>query len=184
MRDNYNTIYKLVAVLRYLWVRLRLGRKLKSSVMGMVGRKCYFHVSKGGGLGFEGRAILCDYAELLSLGDLRIGENLYMNRYSRIICHESIRLGRNVTIAPFVTILDHDHSYELVEDELRLDGYTTMPVIVGNHVWIGEKSTILKGVKIGNNVVVGANSLVNSDLPSNCIAAGNPAKVLRMLETA
>lgn len=50
------------------------------------------------------------------------------------------------------------------------------------HVFIGMQSTILKGVHIGNNVIIGANSLVNKDIPDNCVAAGNPCKVIMSLE--
>lgn len=53
---------------------------------------------------------------------------------------------------------------------------------IGNNVFIGMKSTILKGVHIGNNVIIGANSLVNKDIPDNCVAAGNPCKVIMGLE--
>lgn len=53
---------------------------------------------------------------------------------------------------------------------------------IGNNVFIGMKSTILKGVHIGSNVVIGANSLVNKDIPDNCVAAGNPAKVIMSIE--
>lgn len=55
-------------------------------------------------------------------------------------------------------------------------------VAIGNNVFIGMKSTILKGVHIGNNVIIGANSLVNKDIPDNCVAAGNPCKVIMGLE--
>ena len=54
-------------------------------------------------------------------------------------------------------------------------------VKIGNNVFIGMKSTILKGVRIGNNVIIGANSLVNKDVPDNCVVAGNPAKIVKML---
>ena len=55
-------------------------------------------------------------------------------------------------------------------------------VSIGNNVFIGMHSTILKGVHIGNNVIIGANSLVNKDIPDNCVAAGNPCKVIMSLE--
>lgn len=55
-------------------------------------------------------------------------------------------------------------------------------VSIGNNVFIGMHSTILKGVHIGNNVIIGANALVNKDVPDNCVAAGNPCKVIMSLE--
>ena len=55
-------------------------------------------------------------------------------------------------------------------------------VSIGDNVFIGMHSTILKGVNIGNNVIIGANSLVNKDIPNNCVAAGNPCKVIMTLD--
>lgn len=55
-------------------------------------------------------------------------------------------------------------------------------VSIGNNIFIGMKSTVLKGVSIGNNVIIGANSLVNRDIPDNCVAAGNPCRVIMSLD--
>ncbi len=54
-------------------------------------------------------------------------------------------------------------------------------VKIGNNVWLGSEVTILKGVTIGDNAVIGAKSLVTKNIPANCIAAGVPAKVIRMI---
>jgi acetyltransferase-like isoleucine patch superfamily enzyme len=54
-------------------------------------------------------------------------------------------------------------------------------VKIGNNVWIGDKATILGGVTIGDNVIIGANSVVTHDVPSNCVAAGNPAKIIKKI---
>ena len=55
-------------------------------------------------------------------------------------------------------------------------------VIIGDNVWIGNGSIILKGVHIGDNVIIGAGSIVNKDIPSNCIAVGNPAKIVKKIK--
>jgi len=86
-----------------------------------------------------------------------------------------------VTIAKFVTILDHDHAYEIQDEQLILTGYKVKPVTIGNNVWIGDKCTILRGVNIGNNVIIGAHTLVNKDVPDNSMVAGIPFKVIRKL---
>jgi len=57
-----------------------------------------------------------------------------------------------------------------------------LPVAVGNNVWIGGAVTILPGVTIGDNVTIGAGSVVVRDIPSNCVAVGNPCKVVRKLD--
>lgn len=56
-----------------------------------------------------------------------------------------------------------------------------MPVTIGNNVWLGSRVMILKGVSIGDNSVIGASSVVTKPIPANCIAAGNPAKIIRYI---
>lgn len=84
-----------------------------------------------------------------------------------------IEIGDNVTIAPRVHILCHDASTKIYL------GYTKIAnVKIGNNVFIGAESVILPGVKIGNNVIVGANSTVTHSIPDNSVVAGTPAKVI------
>lgn len=84
-----------------------------------------------------------------------------------------IKIGDNVTIANNVQFLCHDDT--LVEDL----GYRKVGTIsIGNNVFVGAKSLILMNVKIGNNVVIGAGSVVNKDIPDNSVVVGVPAKVI------
>lgn len=93
-----------------------------------------------------------------------------------------IDIGRNVKITQGVTILTHGYDWSVLKgvygDVLGSSG----GVKIGNNVFVGMQTTILKGVHIGNNVIVGANSLVNKDIPDNCVAAGNPCRVIMTLE--
>jgi hypothetical protein len=63
---------------------------------------------------------------------------------------------------------------------IREQGVVVAPVRIGRNVWIGSKATVLKGVSIGDNAVIGANAVVTRDIPANAVAAGIPARVLRM----
>lgn len=118
---------------------------------------------------------------IYSKGKLRLGQNFGINSFSRIVAHDCIDIGDNVTIGQFVSILDHDHKYTFQQQNLVLDGYITAPIRIGNNVWIADKCTILKGVKIGNNVIIGANTLVNKNVPDNVVYAGNPARIVKHL---
>lgn len=93
-----------------------------------------------------------------------------------------IDIGDNVKITEGVTILTHGFDWSVLKgvycDVLGSSG----GVKIGNNVFLGMHTTILKGVHIGNNVIIGANSLVNKDIPDNCVAAGNPCKVIMSLE--
>ena len=88
-----------------------------------------------------------------------------------------ITIGNNVTLAPRVHILAHDASTKLFLDHTRVSN-----VAIGNNVFIGAGTIVLPGVSIGNNVVIGAGSLVSRDIPDDCVAVGNPARVVKSLD--
>ena len=182
MRLAYNSFfYKISCVFRYLWMRVFYFRKFKSTRLSMIGKRCGIHIFKNGKITAHGRIIVNDDVMLFAKGTLLLGENLGINKYSRIVAHERIEIGNNVTVGQFVTILDHDHRYIFSGKNMELDGYITAPVRIGNNVWIADKCTILKGVTIGDNVVIGANTLVNKNIPNNVIVGGVPFKILKKI---
>lgn len=89
-----------------------------------------------------------------------------------------IEMGDNVQITEGVTILTHGYDWSVFKgkygDVLGSAGH----VKIGSNVFIGMKATILKGTTIGDNVVIGANSLINKDVPSDCVVAGNPQRII------
>lgn len=93
-----------------------------------------------------------------------------------------VSIGDNVTITPGVTIITHDYSWSVIAVHSNVILGSVGEVTIGNNVFIGQKSTILAGTRIGDNVIIGANSLVKRDIPSGVVVAGNPAKVICTLE--
>lgn len=98
----------------------------------------------------------------------------YINRYAKIRCYSSITIGKNVAISDNFTVWDSD-AHAIVGQEANM----IQPVTIGNNVWIGTNVTVLKGVTIGDGAIIAAGSLVNKDVPSNAMAAGVPAKVIK-----
>lgn len=174
--------YKGVAVIRYFLLRIFYRSKFQCPRLSMIGKNCGIHIFKTGKIICKERIIVDDQVMLFAKGLLKVGERFCINRYSRIVAHEKIEIGNHVTIGQMVSILDHDHRYKMTEGNLQLDGYVTAPVKIGNNIWIGDKCTILKGVTIGDNVVVGANTLVHKDVPSNVVIGGQPFKILKTID--
>jgi len=104
---------------------------------------------------------------------LEIGSG-YTNNDVDISCFISIKIGNNVAISKGVIIRDSDN-HEIGEDGKDI----SKPIEIGDNVWIGLRAIILKGVKIGNGSIIAAGSLVNKDIPANCLAAGVPAKIIK-----
>lgn len=88
-----------------------------------------------------------------------------------------IKIGNNVTLAPRVHILAHDASTWVFLKYTRVSNVT-----IGDNVFIGAGTIVLPGVSIGNNVVIGAGSVVSRDIPDGSLAVGNPAKVVKSLD--
>lgn len=174
-------VYKVFSVIRAMAAKAWHLGKLKLPKTSMIGRRCGIYIKPGGSIECKGRIIVNDDVMLFSKGELIIGDRFGINSYSRIVAHEKIEIGTNVTIGQMVSILDHDHEYVINDGNMALDGYITTPILIGNNVWIGDKSTVLRGVSIGNNVVIGANTLVNKDVPDNCVVGGIPGKILKQL---
>lgn len=93
-----------------------------------------------------------------------------------------IKIGNDVQITAGVTILSHGFDWAVLKGVYGEVLGSSGGVEIGDNVFIGMHSTILKGVHIGNNVIIGANSLVNKNIPNNCVAAGNPCKVVMNLD--
>ncbi len=137
------------------------------------------------------------------IGQISIGDRTYISGGTNIICASDIQIGSDVLLAWGITIIDHNaHSVRWADrakdvDEWRqgwlAGGYpeaarrknwdivSMAPVVIGDKAWVGFNSIILKGVCIGEGVVVAAGSVVTKDVPPYCIVAGNPAKIVREL---
>lgn len=109
---------------------------------------------------------------------LRIGSNVGIGRGCYIAIKSKLTILDNTRFGHNVTILDNEHNFKkndlISNQKARIEDIT-----IGEDCWIGSNVTILRGVKIGNKSVIGANSLVNKNIPPDEIWAGNPAKFIK-----
>ncbi|MGH4052327.1 MAG: DapH/DapD/GlmU-related protein [Clostridium sp.] len=119
-----------------------------------------------------------------------IGKNCKIGDYVHISAGESVTIGDNCLMASKIFISDSSHgNYSVGTDISSPDTAPdsrplhTKAVSIGNNVWIGENVCILLGVNIGDGCIIGANSVVNRDIPSNCIAVGMPAKIIKKYDS-
>ena len=118
---------------------------------------------------------MCDYGYMIE-----IGENFYANHNLMILDGNKVKFGNNVFIGPNCSFYTAEHTLNV---KLRNQGLEyAKPIEVGNNVWIGGNVTVLAGVTIGDNAVIGAGSVVTKDIPANAVAVGNPCQVIRNIE--
>lgn len=111
--------------------------------------------------------------------NIELGEGFYANANCIILDVAPVKIGKNVFFGPNVALYTAGHP--LHPDTRYLGWEYGIEITIGDNVWIGGSACVTPGVHIGNNVVIGAGSVVTKDIPDNCIAVGNPAKVLRAI---
>lgn len=124
----------------------------------------------------DGRTVLVELVAHRG-GLLSIGDSTFVNYGVSISAHERVEIGRGCLIGNYTLIMDND--YHDMRDHL-LPG-ASAPIVLEDRVWLGARVTVLKGVRIGENSVVGAGSVVTKDIPPGVFAAGSPARVIREL---
>ena len=112
---------------------------------------------------------------------LKIGNNVGMSS-TRMWIHDSVTIGANVKIGACVLITDTDaHPLDYLARRTSNDGTKSAPIVIEDDVWVGAHSIILKGVTIGARSIIGAGSVVTKSIPADCVAAGNPCKVIKTI---
>jgi len=113
-------------------------------------------------------------------GVVSIGAKTVLGQECTISAYQHVSIGRECVIADRVMLIDFDHGTVEVDRPIRLQGIYKRDVRVGHNVWIGYGACILRGVTVGDNAVIGTNSVVTKDVPANAVVGGVPARVLRM----
>ncbi len=122
------------------------------------------------------------YFDLRGTGaSIKIGKNVILNNNTCFNADKSsITIGNDTVAGVNLSIMTSD-GHNIEGSERHDTNYPGLPVVIGENVFIGDNVLILKGVNIGKNSVIGAGSVVTKDIPENAIAAGNPCRILRLI---
>jgi acetyltransferase-like isoleucine patch superfamily enzyme len=170
---------------RYLWRRVltTAGRRWHTGGPVFFGRRLEIQIGRQGQVRFgrfvwigDGSKIRCHE------GTVEIGEKTVMGQECTISAYKQVRIGEQCVIADRAMFIDFDHGVVEVERPIRVQGIYKRDVEVGSNVWIGYGACILRGVRVGDNAIVGTNSVVTRDVPANAVVAGIPARIIRMRE--
>ncbi|OCH18896.1 MULTISPECIES: sugar O-acetyltransferase [unclassified Aliivibrio] len=111
--------------------------------------------------------------------NIRFKQGGFLNTGVTILDLATVTIGEYVQIGPNVVISTAGHPFDLAERVLPIA--TGNPIVIGDNVWIGANSVILDGVTIGDRSIIGAGSIVTKDIPSDCVAVGNPCRVIKSI---
>lgn len=159
---------------------IRFGKKIR--IRGLSGTHFLpkLYAAAGGGItiGDNLMAERNSSVEAYSGGVIRLGNNVFLNSNVKIVARKSITIGDHVMIAPNVCIYDHDH--DLHGSDVR-NSYVADEIQIGNNVWIGANSVILRGTKLGDNSVVAAGSVVKENVEAGCLFYQKRENVIKPL---
>lgn len=182
MRRNgmLNHRYALLLA-RFAWLKLRWRGRLQTDGLAFVCPGVQLEI------GPDARVVLGRWSWLghgtkvrAHEGEVVIGAKTVLGQECTISAYQHVSIGRECIVADRVMLIDFDHGVVEVERPIRLQGIYKRDVRVGHNVWLGYGACILRGTAVGDNAIVGTNSVVTKDLPANAVAAGVPARVIRM----
>jgi len=167
--------------LRWTWLKLRFRGRLQTDGLCFVGPGVTLEIERGATLRL-GRWSWIGHGTKIRVheGVVEIGAKTVLGQECTISAFQHVSIGRECIVADRVMLIDFDHGVVETERPIRVQGIYKRDVRVGHNNWIGYGACILRGVTVGDNCVIGTNTVVTKDVPANAVVAGAPARVLRM----
>lgn len=173
----------LPLVARWVYLRLRWRGRLQTDGLCFVCPGVRFEI------GPDARVVLGRWSWLgdgckirAHEGVIEIGSRSVLGQECTLSCYQHISIGRECIIADRTMMIDFDHNTADVERAIREQGIYKRDVRVGHNVWIGYGASLLRGVTVADNCVIGTGAVVTKDVPANAVVGGAPAQILRMRE--
>ena len=167
--------------LRLAWLKLRFRGRLRTDGIAFVGPGVKLEIGRDARL-YLGRWSWIGHGCKIRAheGEVRIGAKTVLGQECTISAFQHISIGRECIVADRVMLIDFDHGVVETERPIREQGIYKRDVRVGHNVWVGYGACFLRGVTVGDNAIVGTNSVVTRDVPENAVVGGVPARLLRM----
>ena len=184
MRANHmlNRHYALL-IARWLLLKLRYRSRLQTDGLCFVCPRVQLEIGRHATLRIGRWAWIGHGCKIrVHEGEVAIGAKTVMGQECTISAYQHVSIGRECILADRVMLIDFDHGVTEVERPIRLQGIYKRDVRVGHNVWVGYGACVLRGVSVGENSVLGTNSVVPKDVPANAVVGGVPARVIRMRE--
>lgn len=178
IRDMYRGGIVIDAPVRMAMIRIGFHQVDAICIYSL---KTILNIPKPGKLVFKGEAHI-GYGAIISCvgGVMTVGDNFAVSGTTSFVCYKEITIGRDVQFAWDSLVMDSDAHKIYNQEGVRMN--EDRPVVIGDKVWLACQNTVLKGVVIGNNCVVGANSLLNKAYTEDgVIIAGSPASVVKKI---
>lgn len=169
MRNSFRAIVCIpCSLIKFGYNKLLHQRNLNVKFINIISPFTEITIEKGSKISLGYRLTMRGGAKLRVRENARltIGDNTYINHNCMIVCRENIEIGNNVQFSPNVLIYDHDHDFRV---GLQMQKFKTSPIKIGNNVWIGANSIILRGSEIGDNVVIAAGSIVKNKISAGTV---------------
>jgi acetyltransferase-like isoleucine patch superfamily enzyme len=184
MRANHMLRWRYVILLARLgWLKLRFRKRLVTDGLAFVCPGVKLEIAPGARLVLGRWSWLGHGCKVrVHEGEVSIGAKSVLGQECTISCYRHVAIGRECIVADRVMLIDFDHGVVEVERPVRLQGIYMRDVEVGHNVWIGYGACILRGVTVGDNSIIGTNSVVTRDVEPNAVVGGVPARTLRMRE--
>lgn len=200
----YNKLFRIVPKLKSFWYKRWNPWKMRKIGVALgkapsVLNKLYIYVGEGAIVKIGSHFAMTSDDNLNPLfanrrasvyvvggAKLRIGDWVGISGGS-IWCTDSITIGNHVNIGAGCVLMDgdiHNENWQLRHTDRQTTShvpYSHRPIVIGDDVWLGTGVIVLKGVSIGPRSIIGAGSVVTKSIPADCVAAGNPCKVIRNL---
>jgi acetyltransferase-like isoleucine patch superfamily enzyme len=168
-------------ILRWAWLKLRWRGRLRTDGLCFVCPGVKFEIGPNATVTLGRWSWLGHGTKVRAHeGEVSIGAKTVLGQECTISAYQRVSIGRECIVADRVMMIDFDHGVVDVERPIREQGIYKRDVRVGHNVWVGYGACVLRGVCIGDNCVIGTSAVVTRDVPDNAVAAGVPARVIRM----